>query len=239
MKNFCLYIFFFFIVSGCAGNEVNNHSSGKQKFKYRLIRPDKAEGEIKAVIFLLHGYGSNSDDLLFVKNILPAGFTIVSIEAPHKLSMGSYAWFDVKFTDGKVTSVDTVEAENVLTDLSEFIPQVINDIGANNKPVYILGFSQGAHIAIELYLSNPNPGFNVAALSGMISPKYFNSEIPCRGLLFAGHGEYDTVIPVSVGREIRDLFRNCDKFTYHEYKMTHTINEEELNDLYLWFRIKR
>ena len=49
------------------------------------------------VIFLIHGYGSNSDDLFSFKTYLPKNLSIISLEAPIELEMGGFAWYSINY----------------------------------------------------------------------------------------------------------------------------------------------
>ena len=50
-------------------------------------------------IFLLHGYGSNKEDLFSLEGYLPKNHTIISLEAPISLPFGGFTWFEVNQMD--------------------------------------------------------------------------------------------------------------------------------------------
>ena len=63
---------------------------------YRVRCP---EGQIPErgfpLLVLLHGYGSNEEDLMGLSAYLDARFLLVSIRAPYALDMGGFAWFSL------------------------------------------------------------------------------------------------------------------------------------------------
>jgi phospholipase/carboxylesterase len=49
------------------------------------------------LLLLLHGYGSNEEDLFSFATELPDDYFIVSARAPFDLMYGSYAWYAINF----------------------------------------------------------------------------------------------------------------------------------------------
>ena len=73
-----------------------------KKLSYQISKPRKKKGELE-VIFLLHGYGSNDDDLFSLKEYIPSNYIIISLRAPSSLGFGSYAWYSINFENIPVT----------------------------------------------------------------------------------------------------------------------------------------
>ena len=46
------------------------------------------------LLVLMHGVGSNEEDLFGLADFVPAPFHVVSLRAPFVLGPGSYAWFE-------------------------------------------------------------------------------------------------------------------------------------------------
>ena len=57
-----------------------------------IIRKAKSI-ENSPTIVLIHGYGSNAEDLFSFKPYLPENYNIIAIQAPLTLSYNSYAWY--------------------------------------------------------------------------------------------------------------------------------------------------
>lgn len=58
---------------------------------YYLERPALIKQKQPPLLILLHGYGSNEQDLFSLASQLPDSFTIVSVRAPQNLGKNSYA----------------------------------------------------------------------------------------------------------------------------------------------------
>ncbi|RZL12983.1 MAG: hypothetical protein EOO89_18485 [Pedobacter sp.] len=68
--------------------------------KYKVLQPEP--GVVKlGLILLLHGVGSNEEDLFRFAESFPKGFVIVSARAPYTLAPGKYAWFELNYSAGK------------------------------------------------------------------------------------------------------------------------------------------
>ena len=62
-----------------------------KKLKYLINKPVSNQNKLK-VIFLLHGYGSNEEDLYSLKEIIPSNYVIISFRGPITIGFNSYAW---------------------------------------------------------------------------------------------------------------------------------------------------
>ena len=86
-------------------------------------------------ILLLHGYGSNADDLFTFADYLPEQYTIISLEAPLANPYRGKAWYsinfdaDVNFLKEAVTNYDKKEYafenknENLLATIPPLSPK--------------------------------------------------------------------------------------------------------------------
>ena len=63
-----------------------------------LVREPLVKEEHPPLLLLLHGVGSNEEDLYGLVPYLDKRFLIVSARAPITLEPGSYAWFELTFT---------------------------------------------------------------------------------------------------------------------------------------------
>ena len=64
--------------------------------EYRIREP-KIKLDKNPLLLLLHGYGSNEDDLFSFATELPEEYYIISARAPYDLQYGSYAWYAINF----------------------------------------------------------------------------------------------------------------------------------------------
>ena len=80
---------------------------------YRIKKSILTGGPYPALI-LIHGYGSNMDDLFSFSNYLPGQYTIISINTPLELPFGGGAWYSINFDSNLKKWSDNDEAKNSL-----------------------------------------------------------------------------------------------------------------------------
>ena len=66
-----------------------------------IVREPKQATENPPLLILLHGYGSNEQDLFSFAEELPDNLLIVSAQAPHSMEFGAYAWYAINFDNIK------------------------------------------------------------------------------------------------------------------------------------------
>ncbi len=192
------------------------------------------------LLVLLHGLGSNEQDLLSLAPYLDQRFLIVSLRAPIVLQAGAYSWFNIEFTP-KGNFIDTEQAENSRLALLSFLDQLGKQEVYDPKQVYLMGFSQGAIMSLSVALSTPEICAGVVAMSGRlldsISDKLANLEALNKLHFLVVHGRSDQVLPIECGREIKTYLSTLPvSFTYREYAMGHEVNAESLSDIAQWLK---
>jgi len=88
-------------------------------------------------------------------------------------------------------------------------------------------------------LQRPDLVQAVISLSGVPPPAdLVKDEKKLRGFpVFAAHGEHDPLIPIALGRAVRDeLVRLGLAVDWHEYPMGHMVVPEELDDARTWLK---
>ncbi|MFI5253351.1 MAG: alpha/beta hydrolase [Bacteroidota bacterium] len=202
---------------------------------HRIIPPRHKDSNLNPALILLHGRGTDENDLLGLSEYLDDRFLCISVRAPFPFEEGGgYTWYDI-IDIGKPEPVMQAESYRKL---KQFISHAIKDYPIDPKGIYLLGFSMGSMMSYTLALTHPELFRGVVANSGYIpeesEPRYRWSNI---GKLpfYVSHGIYDPVIPVQFGREAADtLKKNNALVEYHEYPMGHEISEESLHDMGLW-----
>ncbi len=64
---------------------------------HHLVREPKIKKDKNPLLLLLHGYGSNEEDLFSFASELPEDYYVVSARAPYDMMYGSYAWYAINF----------------------------------------------------------------------------------------------------------------------------------------------
>lgn len=200
----------------------------------RLVIPPRTLPSTGSLV-LLHGYGATAQDLLQLGPELAPDRRTVSLQAPLALPWGGRAWFSIKEAP-EGFSFDAAEIESALALAVKAVERVARE---DEAPPLLLGFSQGAGIALLLALRNPQLVRGVLSFSG-VSPRPGATASPTplhfQGLpVFGAHGTQDSLLPIALGRGVRaDLeAAGCD-LTWREYPMAHEVVLEELRDAREW-----
>ncbi|MCI0662316.1 MAG: alpha/beta fold hydrolase [Acidobacteria bacterium] len=212
---------------------------------YRFAQPKTGDVGKPPLLLLLHGYGSNEDDLFSLAPYLDERFLIISARAPVALtsySFASFAWFSLGFTPQGVI-IDEQEAESSRLALHAFIKEVAERNHVDPGAVYLMGFSQGAMMGLSVALTFPGTAAAVVAMSGRLFPQTL-AQITDRDALsglpiFISHGTRDTLLPIHHARDARSKLSELPvDLTYHEYRMGHEINEQSLRDITGWLTLQ-
>ena len=207
-----------------------------KKLKYLINKPASDQNNLK-IIFLLHGYGSNEEDLYSLKEFFPSNYITISLRAPISLGFNSYAWYSINFENNIDRWIDTHEAISAKNIIINDILLHLKDLAFANERVSLLGFSQGAILSWSIGIEYPNLIKNVLPLSG-----FYHSEITETNLnhkfrlnSFSTHGINDQVIPVEWARRgMQSLSKYNINIEFKEYESGHEINNENLRDVIEW-----
>ena len=191
------------------------------------------------LLLLLHGIGSNEQDLFGMTPVLDPRFFVVSARAPIQTMEGGYAWFNIEFgaDGGIVPDLDQAEASRQL--LVQFVDELVAAYGVDPRFVYLMGFSQGAMMSLSVALTRPEKVAAVVAMSGRLPEQALlnhGSADEIRKLeIFVSHGTFDDLLPVADGRVCRDELEKLNvPLTYREYSMGHEVRPEALRDITAW-----
>lgn len=213
---------------------------------YHITR--KANQDNAPLIILLHGYGSNEQDLFSFAGELPADCFIVSVRAPYDLQPYGYAWYNINFDMNNEKFSDDHQAEQSIQTICTFIQQCKDNYPIDRDNINLIGFSQGAILSMAVALRNPGLVNNVAALSGYFNPDFVpvNAEIAKsfekieeakRTKFFASHGTMDQVIPYSWSKRTPDVLDEIGlDNVFHDYPTGHGVAPENFRDLQNWLK---
>lgn len=181
-------------------------------------------------IFLLHGMGSNEDDLPQLVQDFKEQCHIFSLRGPITQKPG-YAFFTIQ----EIGQPDRAIFDKVLVALQCFMLEAIDEYQIDPNKVHVLGFSQGAILAQSLAFSMGNLISGVVALSGY-TPKFVTEEYAIRPVdhlrIFISHGEYDYVIPPQWGVESKETFERFGAtVTFKQYPDGHGVTPENMRDI--------
>lgn len=204
-----------------------------------LVREPKIKLEKNPLLLLLHGYGSNEEDLFSFAAELPEDYYVVSARAPHSIQYGSYAWYAINFDANQNKFSDNEQAKESRDLILQFIDELIATYPIDDKAIILTGFSQGAILSYAVALSHPEKIKKVVALSGYISEPIFEENFKSKDFsnlkIFASHGTVDQVIPVDWARKTKPFLEDLKvNFTYKEYPIGHGVSPQNFYDFKNW-----
>jgi phospholipase/carboxylesterase len=210
---------------------------GDQPVLEYKIRAPKIEIENPPLLILLHGVGSNEDDLLQLAEYLPKNYLIISARAPYNYSESRFKWYDVDFSTGSPV-INYEQAEKSRLILKQFINQLKSLHTFDHGKIIIGGFSQGAIMSYSLGLTEPHLVEGIMALSGRmleeIKPN-IKSKIQDELEFLIIHGTDDRVLSVNYARQAKNYLEQRNfKVDYHETRAGHTITNESIQFMNTW-----
>lgn len=175
----------------------------------------KREGEVPGNnVVLLHGFGADASDLFPLADFLdPEGnWTFYVPDAPLEVPIGPQwmgrGWFPISlreldagvdFTQVRPPGLD--ESTNIVSDMIFHL---------DSKKLVLGGFSQGAMVATEIMLTQPDDVHGLILLSGALLDeanwKKKSSVLKGKKIL-QSHGQGDQVIPFAASQRLNDLLK--------------------------------
>src|SRR3970040_1969945 len=204
-----------------------------------LIREPKIKLDKNPLILLLHGYGSNEEDLFSFASELPDDYYLISARAPYDLQYGSYAWYAINFDADENKFSDNEQARKSRDLIARFVDELAINYPIDADNISLLGFSQGAILSYAIALSHPEKVKNVIALSGYpnedIMEDNFKKNDFSQLRIFHSHGTVDQVIPIDWARKTKPFLEKLGiASVYKEYPIGHGISPQVFNDFKTW-----
>ncbi len=208
-----------------------------------LIREPQLKLDKNPLLLLLHGYGSNEQDLFSFASELPAEYFVISVRAPFDLHYNSYAWYSINFDADENKFSDIPQAQISRDLIANFIDDIILKFPIDKNDITLIGFSQGCILSYAVGVSYPEKIRRIVAMSG-----YFNDKIASENYknnnftnlkIFASHGSLDQVVPVEWARKAQPTLSVLGiDIVYKEYPMDHGISSQNFSDFKKWLELK-
>lgn len=204
-----------------------------------LVREPKIKKEKNPLLLLLHGYGSNEEDLFSFASELPGDYYVVSARAPYNLQPYGHAWYAITFDADQNKFSDDNQAIESRDLIAKFIDELVSELPIDSQNVTLIGFSQGTILSYAVALSYPEKIKRVVALSGYLNTAILASEYEKKDFknlkMFVSHGTQDQVIPVDWAKKAPEALKNLGiEVTYKEYPIGHGVSPQNFYDLKNW-----
>ncbi len=209
------------------------------EFVYKIRTPIKKVDSLSPVLFILHGYGSNEEDLFGLAQTLDERLTIISVRAPTTLEKGSFCWFKLSRDNNQQLLYNYKEVSETRLALRKFIQNTCKNKHLDSTQVYLMGFSQGTMMSYDMALSYPGKFAGILALSGRLMKE---SKIQSKSSaikttnFFIAHGTEDLLIPKSEADLALAYLkeRGVKNIDFNSYRMQHVLNGEDIIDIRVW-----
>ena len=202
-----------------------------------IVRNPKIASTKPPLLILLHGYGSNEQDLFSFAEELSDDLLIVSAQAPYEMGPGAYAWYAINFDDVNGKFSDLKQAKISIDKIAVFIDQIKLKYKTDSKKTFLLGFSQGAILSYSLSFYYPNKVQNIIALSGYINRELLPTDISeeIKTSYYCSHGSVDQVLPVDWARKSKPFLDNLGfSNVYSEYPVGHGVAPQNFYSFKSW-----
>jgi len=156
-------------------------------------------GAASSLVVLLHGYGSNGEDLIglvpYWRDLLP-GTAFVAPNAPEPCpgAPGGYQWWGLTSVDPRSRADGAARAAPVL---DAFIDAELARAGLTEANLALVGFSQGTMMALHVGPRRRTQLAGVVGYSGMLADEAALAAAETHPPILLVHGDEDPVIPVA------------------------------------------
>ena len=214
MKNIIFYLALIALMVGCNKEDDVNPLPGEQGWhknntidilgtsrNYHIYLPQKASNA--PMIVLLHGNRSSNDELLGFTNVTAPYKIWETIAAQENIILivpngidgpsGHRGWNDCRSdSEGNSVANDVLFIENI-------IDFVLNEQNANDSKVFVVGTSNGGHMAMRLAQEIPEKlsAFASIVASNPVNSQCANSTVPISALFM--NGTDDPINPYAGG----------------------------------------
>lgn len=206
-----------------------------------LVQEPKTIKDQNPLLILLHGYGSNEEDLFSFAPELPDDSYVISVRAPYDLQPYGHAWYAIHFDADENKFSDNVQAKQSVEIIASFIDEIVKQYPIDTENVTLIGFSQGAILSYATALTYPEKVTKVVALSGYFNQEILPEIIDTKAIshlkFFVSHGSVDQVIPVDWARKAKPALENLGlEVEYQEYPIGHGVSPKNFYDFKNWLQ---
>jgi len=206
-----------------------------------LERPAGADVREPWLLVLMHGVGSNEEDLFGLARLMPPQFHVLSLRAPYVLTPGAYAWFEFQVLPDGERRIDEDQERESRFLAGEMLGSASKQLGIPPERIVVGGFSQGGIMALSLLLAQPaslraamvwHSRLLPQVLPHVAAPEAFEGKA-----LWVSHGSADTVIPPAAAQATREFARGLPlALAGNDFPGGHEIRPAELQGALAWLQ---
>lgn len=209
-------------------------------FKF-LEQPSNAGVREPWLLVLMHGVGSNEQDLFGLARLMPPQFHVLSLRAPYVLSPDAYAWFEFQVLANGERHINEEQERESRFLIGEMIASASQQLGVAPERVVVGGFSQGGIMALSLLLTQPAKVRAAMVWHSRLLPQVVPHIAPPEAFegkaLWVSHGSADNVIAPSAAQATRELARGLPlALSGADFPGGHEIRPAELQGTLAWLQ---
>jgi phospholipase/carboxylesterase len=168
----------------------------------RVLKSDSraaVSGKARSLVVFLHGYGADGADLLGLADALGPHLPDTAFAAPDapEPCRGGYGrqWFPIPWLDGSSEALAAAGLAAASVDLNGYLDQQLAAYSLSADRLCLVGFSQGAMMAMHVAPRRATAMAGVAAISGRLLEAERLGEVTSRPPILLIHGDQDEVVP--------------------------------------------
>ena len=206
--------------------------------EYIIQEPTQKGTEKPPLLLLLHGYGSDENDLFSFAAELPNNYFVISARAPIPMQPYGNAWYAITIDPSGVKTSDNEGARESRDKIAHFIDEAVTGYELDPYNVTLLGFSQGTILSYGVALSYPEKVKNIIGLSGYINEEIIDVQSNAAYAhlsIYNSHGTVDQVIPIEAARKTPAYLKNLGiESTLSEFPVGHGVHPTNFYELKEW-----
>lgn len=191
-------------------------------------------GDVKQLVVMLHGVGSNGDDLISLAPILAESLPDTLFFSPNGVEpydqappeFGGFQWFSLASRSPHHLLKGANQAASLV---NPALDNLLHHYKLDEKNMALLGFSQGTMTALYAALHRLKPlagvvGFSGALIGADVPPHEYTARPPVCLI----HGEEDMVVPFSALEHAERVLKNAHVSveTHARPMLAHSIDME-------------
>lgn len=193
---------------------------------YKILEKGKPLSQASKAIVLLHGRGGSAQDIIMLANeFCDEGFYLAAPQANNS------SWYPYSFL--APTAHNQPWLSSAVGVVNRLIDEIAEAVAIEN--IYLMGFSQGACLALEVAARNARAFAGIAAFTGGLNGDILDNA-RYRGnfagtKIFIGNSDNDPHVPLERSEESKAILANLGAdVTLKVYpNMPHTIVADEIN----------
>ena len=167
----------------------------------KFARRAAKSGRATSLVVFVHGYGADGADLLGLADVMAQALpdsVFVAPDAPEACAGNPFGrqWFPIPWLDGSSPVAAAVGLAAAADDLGAFLDARLADEGLAAGALALVGFSQGAMLALHVAVRRVAAVAAVVSYSGrLLVPERLAAEARARPPVLLVHGDADPMVP--------------------------------------------